>query len=355
MSSARRVRLKRNTITALIVLVIALLFFREAAAWARFDWGAFWKTSRRIRIAPAVFAVVLIYLGFFLRALRWKVLLRPIKPARLLPLLRPTIIGFAALAVLGRSAELVRPYLISREEEVTMSSQLAIWTLERFFDLAAAAILIAAAILASPELGGLPYMGQFRRASWFAGGLMVVTSGAIFVMWRFRLKLAFKQKRSAGTYWTRLMLGLERGAHSFSEGLKGLRSPGAFASAAALSLLMWMAIALAYFAVVRACPPPLAAMTFPAVLLLMGFSLVGSLVQLPGGGASQLLVIAALSNVFAVPVELAVVCGILLWLATYMAPVPAGLMLLRKEHFSLASITRASTEMTAPQSASEAP
>lgn len=345
--------MKRKTIAAVILLVIALLFFREATAWARFDWGSFLKTSGRIRIAPVVFAVVLIYAGYFLRALRWKVLMRPLKAARILPLLRSTIIGFAALAMLGRSAEFVRPYLISREERVSMASQAAIWTLERFFDLAAAAILIGGAILASPELGRLPYMGQFRRASWLAGGLMVLAAAAALVLWRFRSKLAAKQGQFAGAHATRFMLSLERGLHSFSEGVQGLRSPVAFASAAGLSLLMWLAIALAYFAVVRACPPPLALMTFPAVLLLMGFSLVGSLVQLPGGGAAQLMVIAALSNVFAAPVELAVVCGILLWLATYMAPVPAGLMLLRKEHFSLSSIAKASTEVAAPQSASE--
>jgi glycosyltransferase 2 family protein len=343
--------LKRRTIAAVILLIIALLFWREATAWARFDWAAFLKTSRRIRIAPAVFAVVLIYLGYLLRALRWKVLVRPLKSARILPLLRTTIIGFAALAMLGRSAEFVRPYLISREEAVSMASQVAIWTLERFFDLGAAAILIAAAILVSPELKSLPYVGQFRHALWLAGGLIVLTMTAMFLLWRFRSKLSFRQSGLGGR-GTRVMLSLERGLHSFSEGLQGLRSPVAFISAAALSLLMWLAIALAYLEVVHACPFPLAGMSFPAVLLLMGFSLVGSLVQLPGGGAAQLMVIAALSNVFAVPVELAVVCGILLWLATYMAPLPVGLMLLRKEHFSLSSIATASTEVTSPKAAS---
>lgn len=343
--------MKRKTIAAVILLIIALLFFREATAWARFDWAAFLKTSRNIRIAPAVFAVVLIYLGYFLRALRWKVLMRPLKNARILPLLRTTIIGFAALAMLGRSAEFVRPYLISREEAVSMASQVAIWTLERFFDLAAAAILIAAAIFVSPELGSLPYMGQFRRASWLVAGLVVVILAASIVLWRFRSKLSLKPSRLR--LRTRIVVSLERGLHSFFEGVQGLRSPGAFASAAALSLLMWLAIALAYLEVVHACPFPLAGMSFPAVLLLMGFSLGGSLVQLPGGGGAQLMVIAALSNVFAVPVELAVVCGILLWIATYMAPLPVGLILLRKEHFSLSSIARASTEVTVPKSASE--
>jgi uncharacterized protein (TIRG00374 family) len=345
--------LKRKAIAALIIALIALLFFREAAAWSRFDWKSFGQASRKIRIAPLLFAIALIYLGFFLRALRWKVLILPLKRARFLPLLRATVIGFAGLAMLGRPAELVRPYLIAREEGLSTSSQLAIWTLERIFDLAAAAFLVLTGILAAPELRRLPYMGQLGRAAWLAAFVAGLVVAALLLLWRFRSR--FSIHRFAGALGEGLISSFGRGIDSFSEGVKGLRSPAAFASAAVLSLLMWLAIAIAYFEVVRACPSPLATMSFPAVLLLMGFSLAGSLVQLPGGGAAQLMVIAVLSNVFAVPVELALTCGILLWLATYMAPVPVGLVLLRKEHFSLRSIARVSTELKAGKPASDLP
>lgn len=345
--------MKRKGIAVFIAALIALLFFREAAAWARFDWKSFAQASRNIRISPVLFAIALIYLGFFLRALRWQVLIRPLKRARFVPLVRATIIGFAGLAMLGRPAELVRPYLIAREEGLSTSSQLAIWTLERIFDLAAAGFLVLAGVLAAPELRRLPYMGQLGRAAWlaaFVAGLVVV---ALLLLWRVRSRLSMhKFARASGAG---LLSGFRRGIDSFSEGVKGLRSPAAFASASALSLLMWLAIAIAYFEVIRACPYPLATMSFPAVLLLMGFSLAGSLVQLPGGGAAQLMVIAVLSNVFAVPVELALTCGILLWLATYMAPVPVGLALLQKQHFSLRSMARVSTEMNAAKPASDLP
>ena len=345
--------MKRKAITVLIAALIAVLFLREAAAWSRFDWKSFGQASRKIRIAPVLFAIALIYLGFFLRALRWQVLLRPLKRARFLPLVRATIIGFAGLAMLGRPAELVRPYLIAREEGLSTSSQLAIWTLERIFDLAAAAFLVLTGVLAAPELRKLPYMGQLGRAAWFAAFVAVLVAAALLLLWRFRSR--FSMYELEGTRGGGLFSSFRRGIDSFSEALKGLRSPAAFASAAALSLVMWLAIAIAYFEVIRACPYPLATMSFPAVLLLMGFSLAGSLVQLPGGGAAQLMVIAVLSNVFSVPVELALTCGILLWLATYMAPVPVGLMLLRKEQFSLRSIARASTEVNAAKSASDLP
>lgn len=346
-----RMLLKRKTLGFVVAIIIALLFFHEATAWARFDWKSFGKASRNIRIAPALVAAVLIYIGYFLRALRWKILMRPLKNTRILPLLRSTIIGFAALAVLGRPAEFVRPYLIAREEGLSISSQLAIWTLERIFDVGAAGLLVLAGVLASPELRTLPYMGQFGRTAWLAGWLALIAAVAGLLIWRFRSRLWSGRRPVAGTSFAS---GLFRGTSAFSEGVKGLRGPAAFTSATALSMSMWLAIAMAYFEVVHACPFPLAVMSFPAVLLLMGFSLAGSLVQLPGGGAAQLIVIAVLSNVFAAPVELSLACGILLWLATYMVPIPVGLLLLRKQHFSLKAIAKASTEVNARPSISEA-
>jgi hypothetical protein len=59
------------------------------------------------------------------------------------------------------------------------------------------------------------------------------------------------------------------------------------------------------------------------VLLLLGFSMVGSMLQLPGvGGGSQLATIEALNKIFLVPRELAVSCGILLWLVSFVSVIP---------------------------------
>ena len=48
-------------------------------------------------------------------------------------------IGFTSVAVLGRLGEFVRPYLVARRQQVTFTSQLAVYTVERVFDLLAAA------------------------------------------------------------------------------------------------------------------------------------------------------------------------------------------------------------------------
>jgi hypothetical protein len=86
--------------------------------------------------------------------------------------------------------------------------------------------------------------------------------------------------------------------------------------------------------------PHLSNMDVPHLLLLMGFSMIGSIVQLPAvGGGSQLAVISALQVVYGVPPELAVSCGILLWLVTFMSCIPVGLALAHREHLSLRKLS----------------
>jgi hypothetical protein len=65
------------------------------------------------------------------------------------------------------------------------------------------------------------------------------------------------------------------------------------------------------------------------------------MVQLPGvGGGSQLATIATLEKVFDVPKELAASCGIMLWLVTFVAVVPVGLLLAHRERLSLRKLSR---------------
>jgi hypothetical protein len=91
--------------------------------------------------------------------------------------------------------------------------------------------------------------------------------------------------------------------------------------------------------------PHLANMDVAHVLLLMGFSMIGSVVQLPAvGGGSQLAVISALQVIYGIPPELALSCGILLWLVTFMSCVPVGLAFAHQGHLSLRKLSKASHE-----------
>jgi len=75
------------------------------------------------------------------------------------------------------------------------------------------------------------------------------------------------------------------------------------------------------------------------MIVILG-SMLGSLLQLPGvGGGSQVATITILSRMFDVPPELAASCGILLWLVTFAAVIPAGLVLAHRERLSLRKLS----------------
>lgn len=75
-------------------------------------------------------------LSHYLRALRWKTMLKPIlKVKSVYNLFKAVMIGYAANAVTPRGGELLRPYVYARQEKVSFTSTFATIIVERFLDL----------------------------------------------------------------------------------------------------------------------------------------------------------------------------------------------------------------------------
>lgn len=69
----------------LTLVVVALLAFygfqkvSQSADWQHFNFQRFLATLRQVRVPELLTAILLIYLTYFLRALRWHEFLRPVK------------------------------------------------------------------------------------------------------------------------------------------------------------------------------------------------------------------------------------------------------------------------------------
>src|SRR5215216_7407423 len=73
---------------------------------------------------------------YFFRVLRWRALLEPMARPPLAALFRATMIGFTALFLMGRAAEIiVRPAVLSVKERVHLSASYATVMIERVFDM----------------------------------------------------------------------------------------------------------------------------------------------------------------------------------------------------------------------------
>jgi glycosyltransferase 2 family protein len=338
---------KRILASAVVFLILAILFYLQYREWHSFDWGTFWSQTRQIRWLRVARAVLLIYLAYVMRAIRWKIFLKPVRPdAKVVDLISPTMIGFAGLALLGRAGEPIRPYLIARRQQLTLSSQLAVWTVERIFDVGAFTLLIGLAVFRESGLYSIPAPEWYPNLQRGVLTLIALVSAVVVAA------LVINRKGEAVAKWVEREFGHlsanlgHRIAHwvrEFGAGLNTIHGPLSFLWLTLTSVGMWYVIAMAYKEVTHSYGQVALEIPQLQILILMGSSMLGSMLQLPAvGGGSQLATIRTLSGLFAVPPEMAASCGILLWLVTFAAVVPVGLILAQRERLSLRKLSEES-------------
>ena len=92
---------KRYVVYAVVFLVLAVLVYLQFRTWQNFDWARF-RETRPQKWRHVLHGIALIYLGYVVRAIRWKIFLRPVRPqASAASLVSPTVIGFTGLALLA--------------------------------------------------------------------------------------------------------------------------------------------------------------------------------------------------------------------------------------------------------------
>src|SRR5437016_13791771 len=151
---------KQILLYGLAAVLLAILVYIQFRTWRNFDWDKFLSQLDNIRWLHIFHAVALIYLAYVMRAIRWKIFLRPVRRnASSIRLIAPTIIGFTGLALLGRPGELIRPYLIAKRYTLPFSSQLAVWAVERIFDIGGFTFLLVLAAFFATAPKRLAYYG----------------------------------------------------------------------------------------------------------------------------------------------------------------------------------------------------
>jgi glycosyltransferase 2 family protein len=344
---------KRILASVAVFCVLAILIYLQYRHWRSFDWGTFWSQTHRINKWHVIHGIVLIYLAYLVRAVRWKIFLQPVRPhTKLMEVVSPTLIGFTGIALLGRVGEFIRPYLIARRTELPVSSQLAVWAVERIFDIGAFGVLMAIAIFLPSALQSIPhpeYYRQFREAGSVLILIVLGTAvGAALVRRNGEKAAQWAEKRFAHLS-SNLGHKLGEKIREFGMGLNTIHSPVSLLWLCMVSVGMWYMIALAYKEVTHSYGTAALDIPVSQLLILIFASMVGSMLQLPAvGGGSQIATIAVLSSVFDAPPEMAASCGILLWLVTFAAVVPLGLLLAHRERLSLRKLSVESHQAEGP-------
>src|SRR5260370_10519318 len=127
------------------LLVLGFVLYRSSGMIHLGDFSGT-KLLRAVRHANPfllILSILAIYSCYALRALRWKVFQQNLGPSRFGTIYAMTLAGFAAVFLLGRAGEPVRPLLLSRKERLPIADLFGIYALEGLFAFANAAILSA--------------------------------------------------------------------------------------------------------------------------------------------------------------------------------------------------------------------
>jgi glycosyltransferase 2 family protein len=315
-----------------------------------FQWSVFRAELQHVDWRRIVLGAAMVVFCYWLRAARWGVLIKPQKKVSSFVLLGSQVIGFTAVALFGRLADLVRPYLVAKRTKLAVSSQIAVYTVERMFDLGAMALIFSGALLLAPDRATLPHHEALQHAA--LGGLALTVVLAVFAV-AVRASgraVAALAERTLGSMSPSLGVSVGTKIRAFRDGLDSIATLGDFFLALGVSLVMWGLITAAYLETARAfvLSPELSAMTLARCMVLMAASMVGSMVQLPViGWFTQIgVTTGVMQQVFHVQFEPALACGTMLLIVTFMSVIPIGLIWARVEHVSLKKISEQSEQFS---------
>lgn len=266
-----------------LVAVLLLWWFAHDLDWAEVS-ASIGRADWRLIAA----GVVLVWLTYLIRAYRWRAFLGPLAPgASLREIFAATTVGFSAIFLAGRAGEFVRPaYLPLRDKNVRPGAAFVTIAVERIYDMVAIIVLFAANLLVFRAPGADAASYERVREAGFVLLLGALAGVAALVYLRrhtaavtrwidARLTKAPALLRRAGKILTGLI-------EQLSHALGVLTDARALLVTAGWTVALWAAIVAANMLVMRAFG---LSVGVSGVVFVLGWSLVGSVVPTPGGGA----------------------------------------------------------------------
>jgi len=328
----------KRTIRIAISIAISVLFLGFAVS------GVNWTEA----VAALAHAQYLYTLPMFpitvwtlyIRAQRWRLLLRPLGTPAMRTLVAATNIGFMANMVLPlRAGEVIRPVLLSRKEGQPIGGVLATIVLERIFDMFMVLLLFGLSMLTVST--GENDTAMLRQWGYSMSAVaLLIAAAVVLIRWQeaLALRLLTLVLRALPPA---LAESIDRFFHGFVKALEILDSPGAFLRVLAWSVYLWVVIASIYFWGFLAFDLPVPFVTGSIVVTAL-IALAVAAPSAPGYiGVFQAGCILAL-GFFGVSKSDAIAYSIILHITQFAGTVAAGLYSLTREGMSLRQIEHVS-------------
>ncbi|MEP6788512.1 MAG: lysylphosphatidylglycerol synthase transmembrane domain-containing protein [Acidobacteriota bacterium] len=264
-----------------LVAIFILWFFGR-----NLDWQEVSASLRKADPFYLALAFVGICLGYFLRAVRWQVLLAPITKSSLRELFATTTVGFAAVLLVGRAGEIVRPmWLPMRDRRVRPGAALVTIFVERVFDLASLICFFSVSLIwfnapvgHEADFASIKMVGNIMLAATVLGFVALFVyhrKAPSIVAWFERVT----DKKFIPARIRSIFLSL---LEQLATSLDILKNPKEIFWVSFWTAALWLSIALPTWFVILAFGLK---MSFIDSIFVMGVASLGSLIPTPGGAA----------------------------------------------------------------------
>ena len=308
------------------------------------DWHAVLETILRANWWLLAAATLLTMSTYLIRAIRWRTLLDPVAPGvGIGPLFAATSLGFAAVFVLGRTGEIVRPVALSSKEHIRPSASFATILVERIFDMLTVVAFFGVdlVVFTAPHAD----TETISRIRWSGATLMAIALGSIIglvTLYRHRVGAVDFLNRHLEPFGRRIRKGVSSIVRHFAESLSILHDRRELFVVAGWSAVLWTVCAVVNSLTFDAFGLHL---SLVGAIFVLGFGLVGSLVPTPGGAAGAFHVATAAGLMMLGTGEQdAKSITIVLHLIVFGSALPLGLYYVMRGGYSLSRLRAALSE-----------
>ena len=242
--------LRRNLIKKLLIWIgigVSALFLYSALRGLRLP--LVWEAVKHANYWWIIPGVAIYFVGVFIRTWRWYYMLRQFKDVSIKRLFPVVCIGYAGNNIYpARAGEVIRSYVLKKNEDIPISGSLATVLVERIFD---GLVMLLFVFLALPFVSGIPpkYRSFVILLSIIFGvALVLFIAVAARPEWVIKLYSPLAQLIIPAKIRPKTDSMIER----FLFGLASLQSPKDVVMIFFTSILIWLAETMKYWFVMHA-------------------------------------------------------------------------------------------------------
>lgn len=235
---AKEINIRRRHLLGFIIGILVSILCLVIALWG-IEWDQIWEGFQKANYFTLPILMGLLFSVFWLKAIRWRLLLQPLRKFQTQEVVPPLMIGFMGNNLLpAHLGELIRIFVLGREFSLSKAAVFSSVVLERIFDTAVILLFLVLSLFLVEELPSWVSTTIFF-VSILAG--LIILFLAVYLFWTKRLIHATRRVFSflPERFGRKLTETMEAGVL----GLASMQSGGLVFWIVVTSVLQWVLMA----------------------------------------------------------------------------------------------------------------